>query len=144
MWVGGTAKLVLGGVACLVLIAIVVLFAYPAKTKEEKPLKDLLAGLRPGMTMTQVMSAIPRQLLVGEERSTNVMWRTVLVPQQARVESSLSYTRNPQSWRPLGAVEFTWLYFDSNQCLVGIYYDSSYYNFDPLRLPQWQAGSRKE
>jgi hypothetical protein len=122
----------------LVIICCLLLILYNSRIgKKSYLLKDYLAQLEPGMTLAQTKSAIPNEYYFSQERTTNVMWLTVLVPQDAKAVSRITYARNPPGWSPLG-LEFGYLFFDSNNCLVGLKYSSGRYVLEPSRFKRWQ------
>lgn len=131
-----STKITCGAMICL--CGFVFLFYSCVRGKKRQLLKDYLAELQPGMTLSQTTSSIPSVYFYSQESITNVFWLTALVPKDARVVSRVTYVRDPPDWAPLGSIEYGYLYFDSNNCLVGLRYSSSRYSFEPSRLRQWQ------
>jgi len=103
-----------------------------------KPMKDFLTELTPGMTVDEVEALMPSKMLSGDGCTSETMASTTLNPQDAQVKAFLKYYNNPPDWRLLGKMELCYLYFDARDHLVGMYYTSSYYQFEASQLSQWR------
>jgi len=131
-------------ISSLVLAAVgVIVIGIPVLQRAVVKPRELLTyfeRLEPGMTYSEAMQIIPRKMIAVEKRHcTNVVWRTVLVHTNATPNSEV-VCRDAFGFLPV--FETGDIYFDKEDKLIGVYYNSSGIGGGAFWKPKW--GVRQE